>query len=252
VAYYDARNRALWDRWSASYQATHGAEIAALPDAWGAWRVPEAELRVLPDVRGRDVLELGCGGGQWSLWLAQRGARVVGLDLSAAQLGHASAAARAAGSPIAFVQASAEHLPFVDGSFDLLLSDHGAMSWADPDRTVPEAARVLRPDGLLVFCVSSPLFRVCWDDAADAAADRLHRDYFGMHAVPESGGASSFALPYGEWIRRFRAHHLAVEALVEPQPPDGAVSSFFGPADAWARRWPAEAIWKVRREPTSS
>ena len=247
---YEARNRALWDRWSARYQQTHGAEIAAAPDAWGAWRVPEAELRVLPDVRGADVLELGCGGGQWSLWLASRGARVTGLDLSAAQLGHAAAVARDRDLRLDLVLASAEQLPFAATSFDLLLSDHGAMSWADPDRSVPEAARVLRPGGLLVFCASSPIFQACWDDDANTADDRLRHDYFGMHAQPESGGARSFTLPYGEWVRRFRAHRLAVEALVEPQPPGDAVSSFFGPADRWARRWPAETIWKVRRETT--
>jgi SAM-dependent methyltransferase len=247
VTDYEQRNRALWDRWSRRYQATHGAEIAAAPDAWGAWRVPESELRLLPDPAGRDVLELGCGAGQWSLWLAGRGAQVTGLDLSAAQLDHAAAAAHALGLVLTLVLGSAERLPFADASFDLLLSDHGAMSWADPNRTVPEAARVLRPGGLLVFCATSPLFQACWDDAANVATDRLQHDYFGMHAIAESGGARSFTLPYGEWVRRFRASGLAVEQLVEPRPAPGAVSSFFGPADAWARHWPAEVIWKVRR-----
>src|SRR5215469_13894586 len=86
---HERRNRERWDRQSDSYQAEHGKEISARPDAWGAWRVPEADLRILPDVAGKDVLELGCGGGQWSMWLAGRGARVVGLDLAGRQLAHA-------------------------------------------------------------------------------------------------------------------------------------------------------------------
>jgi SAM-dependent methyltransferase len=245
---HERANRATWDGMADWYQAHHGAEISARPDAWGAWRHPESELRLLPEVRGRDVLELGCGAGQWSVWLAGQGARVTGLDLSAAQLGHARRAAAAAGARVDFVQGSAEELPCAGAAFDMLLSDHGAVSWGDPDRTLPEAARVLRPGGLLVFCVTSPLFHACWDDALDAPGDRLNHDYFGLHALDEGNGAATFNLPYGEWIRRFRANGLAVDALVEPRPPPGATSTFWDTGTDWARRWPAELIWKVRRE----
>ena len=61
---HERANRAHWDRNSDRYQAGHGVWLAATPDAWGAWRVPEAALRLLPDVAGKDVLELGCGAGQ--------------------------------------------------------------------------------------------------------------------------------------------------------------------------------------------
>ena len=73
---HERRNRERWDRQSDWYQAGHGVEISATPDAWGAWRIPEAELRLLPDLAAKDVLELGCGAGQWSVWLARHGARV--------------------------------------------------------------------------------------------------------------------------------------------------------------------------------
>jgi hypothetical protein len=58
----------------------------------------------------------------------------------------------------------------------------------------------------------------------------------------------SFQLPYGEWIRLFRANGLIVEDLIEPRPAPGA-SSTYRDADAlaWARRWPAESIWRLRR-----
>ena len=245
---HERANRATWDGMSDWYQARHGVEISARPDAWGAWRHPESELWALPPVADRDVLELGCGAGQWSLWLAGQGARATGLDLSERQLAHARRAAAAAGVALALVQASAEALPFADRSFDLLLSDHGALSWGDPDRTLPEAARVLRPGGWLVFCVTSPLFQVCWDDALEAPGERLRRDYFGLRALDEGGGAATFNLPYGEWVRRFRVHGLAIEALLEPRPPPGATSSFWNGGTGWARRWPAELVWKVRRE----
>lgn len=245
---HERRNREHWDRMSDTYQATHGVAISATPDAWGAWRIPEAVLRLLPDVADKHVLELGCGAGQWSVWLARRGARVTGIDVSARQLEHARRNLTAAGIAADLVHCSAESMPFNDAEFDLLLSDHGAMSWGDPDRTVPEVARVLRPGGILVFCATSPVFSICWNDRHDRPADRLRRDYFGLHTEADGDGTASFVLPYGEWVRRFREHGLAIEALVEPRPPPGAVSSFWPEATAWARRWPAELIWKVRRE----
>jgi SAM-dependent methyltransferase len=246
---HERRNRDHWDRQSDWYQAGPGAWIAATPDAWGAWRVPEAALRLLPDIAGRDILELGCGAGQWAIWLAGQGGRVTGLDLSWRQLAHARRAA--AGVDVRWIHGSAERLPLADTTFDLILSDHGAMSWGDPDRTVPEVARVLRPGGVVVFCATAPLFRLCWDHRrgkGGGPGDRLRRPYFGLLPEPEGDGAVSFTLPYGEWVRRFRASHLAVEALIEPQPPPGVISPFYPDATDLAQRWPAEVIWKVRRE----
>src|SRR5215831_18617052 len=87
---YTNRNQKLWDQQSAHYQKAHGGQLAGSGGAaWGVWQIPEAELRVLGDVRGRDVLELGCGAAQRSIALHRLGARVRGLDVSARQLTHA-------------------------------------------------------------------------------------------------------------------------------------------------------------------
>src|SRR5258708_2912562 len=238
MAQLERRNREHWDKDSDRYQESHGVEISAIPDAWGAWRIPEADLGLLPDIIEKDVLELGCGGGQWSVWLARHGARVTGLDLSRRQLEHARHNLAAAGTHAALVQGSAESLPFGGATFDLVLSDHGAMSWGDPDRTVPEVTRVLRPGGILVFCATSPLFTLCWDDRIDGPGDHLRTDYFGLREEAEGDDAVSFVLRYGEWVRRFRAHGLLVDALIEPRPALGPVSSFWPEATEAARRGP--------------
>src|SRR5262245_2360873 len=81
------RNRAHWDRLAAEYAA--GGERAWAPHdpGWGIWRVPDAELGVLSsNLAGKDAIALGCGTAYVSAWLARRGARVVGIDNSAAQL----------------------------------------------------------------------------------------------------------------------------------------------------------------------
>lgn len=202
---HERANRELWNQQADWYQESHGVPISAKPDAWGSWRIPEAELHLLPSVHGLDVLELDCGGGQWTAWLAEQGARVTGIDISERQLEHARALLDSKGLQARLVPGSAEDLPFEAAGFDLIISDHGAMSWADPARTVPEAARVLRPGGQLIFCATSVLMiLVAWNEET-GATDRLERDYFGLAAIEENEGcATTFSRPHGEWIRLFR------------------------------------------------
>ena len=242
-----SKNLACWNDWSAEYQREYGGKLSRRPRAWGVWRVPEEELDVLGDVRGRDVLEYGCGAAQWSIALALDGARPVALDLSDVQLGHARHLMRRAGVDVPLVQASGEDVPFAAASFDVVLCDHGAMTFGDPEKTVAEVARVLRAGGLFAFCQSSPLRDLCWDHESDDIGPRMVRDYFGMRRIEDSIQVI-YQLPYGAWIRLFRRHGFAVEDLIELRPPPRGRSFYPDYIDrAWARRWPAENVWKLRK-----
>jgi len=244
-----ARNRDAWDATSDEYQEQHGRQLADSGGlAWGTSQIPESELRVLGDVAGKDILELGCGAAQWSIALAQHGARPVGLDLSERQLEHARRLMAEAGVDFPLIWGSAEAVPLPDASFDIVFCDHGAMTFADPYRTVPEAARLLRPGGLFAFSHGSPIESICWPLDADEVGDRLVLDYFGMHAIDDHE-TISFQLPYGEWIRLFRANGFVIEDLIEPRPGPDATSTYrSASALAWSRRWPSESIWRLRRE----
>jgi ubiquinone/menaquinone biosynthesis C-methylase UbiE len=245
-------NRAQWNQRSDDYQRRNASQIREQAFtgelAWGTWAIPESQLGVLVDVAGKDVLELGCGGAQWSTALARRGAAPVGLDLSERQLEHARLLMDETGVGFALVQGNAEQVPFADASFDIVFADHGAFSFADPYSTVPESARVLRPGGLLVFSHTSPLCEIASPLGAGPIVSQLLHDYFGLHRIERPGGTVEFNLPYGAWIRLFRACGLVVEDLIEPQPGSDAVSTYRGPKDfAWSRRWPSECIWKARK-----
>ncbi len=240
-----AKNRAYWDGESDAYQKRHGEQIAR-GLAWGVWQIPEDELQVLGDVDGLDTLELGCGAAQWSIALAELGARPVGLDLSPRQLEHARRAIDESGVDVTLVEGSAESVPLDDESFDLVFCDHGAFNFADPRKLVPEASRLLRPGGLLAFSMPSPLLDLFWDEGSETTDTKLLNDYFTLKGF-EDEETVEFQLPYGEWIRLFTANDMHVVDLIEIQAPAEGESTYDYVPREWGRRWPAENVWKARK-----
>ena len=251
---YIARNRSAWNEWAATFATGREQEWASEVLVWGMWGVPEAKLNVLPqDVDGLDTVELGCGSGYVSAWLARRGARAVGVDLSSKQLATAQRLQREHRVEFALCEGNAEELPFADGSFDLAISDYGASVWADPYLWIPEAARILRPGGRLTFLVNGTIAILASPDAATRYADEsLHRAYFGMHRFEWPNAPSvEFHIGYGDMIRLLRSNHLQIEDLIEIQPSEDAESRIGDRAMVslgWSRRWPCEQIWKAVKD----
>jgi SAM-dependent methyltransferase len=232
----DARASAAWQR----------AEIA-----WGIWQVPEAQVRALPpDLRGLDVVELGCGTAYVAAWLARRGARPVGVDPTPAQLATARRCQHELGLVFPLIEAPAERVPLPDGAFDLAVSEYGASIWADPYRWIPEASRLLRPGGRLVFLRNSTLAILCSPDTG-LVEERLARPQFGLYRVDwrADGGGIEYHLSHGDWLRLLRGQGFEVLDLIELQAPvdaqDHAYYSYV--SAAWARQWPAEEIWVAQK-----
>jgi SAM-dependent methyltransferase len=244
------RNEAYWTAMASEFVESARRNWSEPEPSWGIWNIPEADVRALPDVAGLDAVELGCGTAYFSAWLTRRGASPVGVDLSEGQLATARALQAEHGLEFPLVHASAEDVPLPDASFDFALSEYGASLWCDPDRWLPEAARLLRPGGRLVFLTNSALLALCTPANDQVATERLVRDQFGMKIFEwddAEGANTEFHLPHGELIRVLRAAGFEIEALHELQAPAGATTSYDFVTPEWARRWPSEEIWVAVR-----
>ena len=245
---YLARNQAGWTQAAPDY-AEQGRTNWAGPVTWGIWSVPETDVGLLPDVEGRDVLELGCGTGYVSSWLARRGARCVGLDPTWAQIETARSFQKEFNIGFGIVAAAAEASPFKDESFDMIISEYGASIWSDPYLWIPEASRLLRPGGDLIFLVNGTWLMVCAPDEDEVPATaEMQRDYFGMHRFewPDDDSVE-FHLGYGSMIRLLRQNGFEIHDLIEIRPPEGAETGYKFVNLEWARRWPSEEVWKARK-----
>jgi SAM-dependent methyltransferase len=243
------RNRDVWTRSNAEYTDANAADAWAQEDiAWGIFAVPELELNVLGDVAGKDVLELGCGTAYFSALLARRGARPVGLDLTPAQLETARRLQRETGLEFPLIEADAAAVPLADASFDLVLSEYGASIWVDPYRWIPEAARLLRPGGELVFMCNSVLSILCAPDEGNVD-ERLHRAQIDLGRIDWGEEGVNYYLGHGHWIELLRESGFELEGLWELGASAEAMRhDYYDFVSAeWARKWPAEEIWKARK-----
>lgn len=245
------KNREAWTKANAEYTDRKARESWAKDEIdWGMFSGPESEIGALGDVADKDVIELGCGTAYFGAWLAKRGARVTGVDVTPVQLETARRMQEEFDLRFPLVEASAEDVPLPDASFDLAISEYGASIWCDPDRWVAEAARLLRPGGRLVFLCNSVLSILCAPDEG-LVQERLMRSQFefGRFEWPGEGEGVNYHIAHGDWIRVLRSNGFEILALHERQAPvdiDDHEYYEFVPAE-WARRWPAEEIWVARK-----
>ena len=246
---YVPGNIEIWTKSNTEYTGPRARASWAKEElTWGIFGVPELELRALGDVSGLDIVELGCGTAYLSAWLAKQGARPVGVDPTPTQLATAREMQAEFGLEFPLVEAVGEDVPLPDASFDLAVSEYGASIWADPYRWIPEAARLLRPGGRLVFLRNSTIVILC--QALDGATETLQRAQRDLNRIEwEDTGEVEFHLPAGALIDVLRDSGFEVERLIELYAPEGAEThAYYDYVSAdWARKWPAEEIWVARK-----
>ena len=246
---YVERNRAAWERWAPHYRAPGRRLWDEDEPRWGMWGVLESEVGLLEQCEpGMNAIDLGCGTGYVCAWLTRAGLHAVGVDIAQAQIDNALALQREFELSFRLDRSNAESVPYEDDSFDFAISEYGASVWCDPYRWLPEAARLLRPGGMLVFVVTAPFVMACTPTGGGAADERLERPYFGMHRFEFAGDdAVEFHLGHGDWFNVLKDNGFAVEDLREIRPDEHATPRYKFVSTTWARKWPSEEIWIARR-----
>jgi len=246
-------NRDVWDA-DAPHEVAR-AEHSWTRDApvWGSWATPEASLNMLPaDLAGKDAIELGCGTGYVSAWMARRGARVTGIDVSPEQLATARRLAKEHGADITFIEGNAEATGLADAAFDFAISEYGAAIWCAPDKWLREAWRLLRPGGGLVFLGNHPLVLICSPTNGAPTEPRLHRPYRGMWGadwteVEFDPTGICFNLTFADWMALFAEIGFVVKAYQEVYASESETETrAFVPAE-WAKSYPVEQVWHLEK-----
>ena len=244
---YLSENQQAWNAKAVEYVEAGRRRWGGEP-SWGVWGIDDRGVGLLDDVGGLDAVELGCGTGYVSAWMARRGARPIGIDPTPNQLATARMLQREFDLAYPLVRAAAEQVPLRDGCCDLVISEYGAAIWSDPYAWIPEAARLLRPGGELIVLGNAALLMLCVPDSDDPAGTALLRPYFGMHRFDWSDEIGiEFHIGHGDWIRLLRNNGFVVEDLIELRPPEGATTRYRWITLDWARSWPCEEVWRARK-----
>ncbi|MGW4799739.1 class I SAM-dependent methyltransferase [Nonomuraea sp. NPDC004297] len=241
-------NRGWWDGNADDYQVEHGEFLRDDGFVWGPEGLDEAEAGLLGQVRGRRVLEIGCGAAQCARWLARQGAAVAAFDISHRQLRHSQRIDLDAGVRVPVVQADAEALPFAGGSFDVACSAYGALPFvADPVAVFREVRRVLRPGGRFVFSVSHPI-RWAFPDDPGPRGLTSDRSYFdrGPYEERDERGTLTYVEHHrtmADWVNLLALSGLTITGLVEPEWPQEHERVWGGWSPLRGRHLPGTAVF---------
>lgn len=248
-----AINKSVWDEDAKNWVAM-GEHHWSLPEpVWGNWGEAESKLGLLPpDMTGMAAVELGCGTGYVSSWMARRGAEVTAIDVSPEQLSTARRLAVEHAAEISFIEGNCEATGLRDASFDFAVSEYGAAIWCRPEVWLAEAWRILRPGGRLVFLGNHPLSLICAPESGAPTDWTLHRPYKDMWGADwtkveiEPSGVC-FNLTISDWMELFARIGFTVQKYQEVYAPDHANDTRGEvPAD-WAKSYPVEQVWHLQR-----
>lgn len=246
-------NKDIWNADAANWVDFAKHRWSLETPEWGNWGNPDDGLNLLPpDMADLDAIELGCGTGYVSGWMIRRGARVTAIDISTEQLATARSIAADHGADITFIEGNAEETSLPDASFDFAISEYGASIWCPPDKWLPEAWRLLRPGGRLVFLGNHPLSLICSPLDGSPCDRTLHRPYRGMWGadwteVEYEPTGVCFNLTISSWMDLFAETGFDVTKYQEIFAPEWASGTRAAiPAD-WAKTYPVEQVWHLQK-----
>ncbi|TML62987.1 MAG: class I SAM-dependent methyltransferase [Actinobacteria bacterium] len=210
----------------------------------------EADFRLCGDVKGKRVLELGCGGAQCSIAFAKQGAIAIGVDFSAEQLAHARQLADQEGVKVELHESDVADLAFIRAdTIDLAFSACALNYVEDLNRVFRQVHRVLKPNAALVFSTNHPAAHLIDTDADEPLLVRhSYWDHAPMewewNGVPFRDFHHTIQDVFTSLIRA----NFRIDTIIEPEPvPSGARSMFWDETQTLVPRY---LIIRARKEGT--
>jgi SAM-dependent methyltransferase len=194
----------------------------------------DQELRLLGDLRGKRVLDLGSGGGGAAIEFAQQGAIVIALDSTDARLAGARARAEAAEVKVEWRTGDLADLAFLRAeSIDAAFSSSSVAEVDDASRLFRQVQRVLKPNAAFVFSYAHPM-SLCTD-----ASGVVSRSYFDPGPIDLERDGESVRIhvrDVGEVFTELGRAGFRVDIILEPKPSTPGA------------RVPDTIIWRARKE----
>ena len=239
-------NAAAWDRHSAGYQT--GARLPTDVAHYGPDIGSEADFRLLGNLEGKRVLELGCGGAQCSIAFAKQGAHAIGIDFSAEQLAFARRLCDREGVKVELHHGDLADLAFIRAdTIDLVFSAYAFGFVEDVNRVFRQVHRVLKTGAPIVFSLPHPAYDMLDDDAEEPLLVR--RSYFDRTPIEyEFNGIpfTDYHHTVADLFTGLTRTGYRVETILEPEPnPSGPRSMVW--RDAF-RMVPRTLIVRARKE----
>jgi SAM-dependent methyltransferase len=240
-------NAAAWDRHSAAYQA--GARLPTDVAHYGPDIGSEADYRLLGDLKGKRVLELGCGGAQCSIAFAKQGAIAIGVDFSGEQLAFARRLCDKEGVKVELHHGDLADLAFLRAdSIDVVFSAYALGYVDDLSRVFRQVHRVLKTGAPLVFSLPHPAYDMIDDDDAEEPL-LVRRSYFDQTPIEYEWNGVAFTDYHhtlSELFTGLTRTSYRVDAIMEPEPqPSGPRSQHWREA---FRMVPRTLIVRARKE----
>lgn len=238
--------RKWWNAWSEAFQEEGGHSIAV---AFGPGAPEGDDLGLLGDLEGKSAIELGCGGAQFGIAVAERGAEVTGVDISEEQLAYARNLADEHDRDIELIESSVTDVPVADETYDLAFSAW-AFQWVEDLRSCfDEAYRVLKDGGRFVFSVDHPYYKIVDHETHD-----FERSYFDDSPRREySEALDAEMVVYGrkvsEVVNRLIAAGFTIDEIREPgyEDPDEYESTFGSFQPELMAKVPPTIVYSARK-----
>jgi SAM-dependent methyltransferase len=239
-------NAAAWDRHAAAYQA--GARLPTDVAHYGPDIGTESDFRLLGDLKGKRVLELGCGGAQCSIAFAKQGATAIGIDFSSEMLAFAKRLCEREDVRVELRHGDVADLAFLRAdSIDMAFSAYAFGYVQDLNRVFRQVHRVLKVGAPLVFSLPHPAYDMLDDDADQPLLVR--RSYFDRSPIDYTFNGIAFTDYHHTLSDLFTSLTRAsyrIDTVLEPEPvPGGPRSQFW--RDTF-RYVPRTLIIRARKE----